>query len=130
MQSIVDWLQNREGPSTVVTPDTHDVRPVTQTAYHFLMPSMPRSACSATPVLHDSFLLPMRIRRLEDGSYLGRASTLPGLNVQADTVEEVLRLAPKIAKALIEAMRAKGVKLPATLATLKPTTNVHLVVAA
>ena len=91
---------------------------------------MPRSACSATPVLHDSFLLPMRIRRLEDGSYLGRASTLPGLNVQADTVEEVLRLAPKIAKALIEAMRAKGVKLPATLATLKPTTNVHLVVAA
>jgi len=72
----------------------------------------------------------MRIRRLEDESYLGRASSLPGLNVQADSVEEVLRLAPRVAKALIEAMRAKGVKLPNMLATLKPTTNVHLVVAA
>jgi len=55
------------------------------------------------------YILPLQIEKLEDGRYLARSPQLPGLNVQADTVEEVVRLAPEIARSLIAAMREKGV---------------------
>ena len=78
----------------------------------------------------DSFLLSMRVRPLGNGRFLGRCASLPGLLVEGESVDEVLRLAPRIARALIGAMREKGVKLPPTLSIVKPTMNVHLVVAA
>ena len=80
--------------------------------------------------LPSPFLLPMRITPLGDGRFLGRCSDLPGLNVEADSIQEVLRLAPKIARSLIEAMREKGVGVPDTLDRAKPPVNIHLVVAA
>jgi len=42
-----------------------------------------------------NYVLPLRIERLGDGQYLGRSSYLPGLNVQADSIEKVVRLARK-----------------------------------
>ena len=58
------------------------------------------------------YVLPLHIEQLEDGRYLGRSPKLPGLNVQGDSIDQVLRLAPKIAGALLAAMRSKGVPLP------------------
>ncbi len=56
--------------------------------------------------------LPLEIRRLEEGVYLATSPVLPGFLVQGDTVEEVLELAPGVARALLEAMREKGVSWP------------------
>ncbi len=58
------------------------------------------------------YVLPLHIEQLEDGRFLGRSPKLPGLNVQGDSIAEVLRLAPKIARSLLAAMRSKGVPLP------------------
>ena len=55
------------------------------------------------------FRLPLVIEQVEDGSYLATSPALEGFLVQADTIEEVITLAPGIAKALLEAMREKGV---------------------
>ena len=82
-------------------------------ASHSPVPTMPKAGRSAKPVLHDPFLLPMSVRQLEDSSHRGRSSSRPGLNVQAGSNEEVLRLAPKIVKSLIDAAREKGIKLTA-----------------
>ena len=76
------------------------------------------------------YLLPIRIEELEDGRYLGRCDKLPGLNVQADSIQEVLRLAPKIARSLIAAMRAKGVALPRGLANARMPLRVQVLVSA
>lgn len=75
------------------------------------------------------YLLPLRIEELEDGRFLGRSPSLRGLNVQADTFDEVLRLAPRIARALIEAMRKKGVPIPRRLARKKTPLRVELLLA-
>ncbi|MFQ5814149.1 MAG: type II toxin-antitoxin system HicB family antitoxin [Anaerolineae bacterium] len=61
------------------------------------------------------YRLPLVIEPLEEGGYLATSPAFPGLLVQADTVEEALALAPGVARALIEAMREKGVPLPAGL---------------
>lgn len=58
------------------------------------------------------YVVPLQIERLDDGRFLARSARLPGLNVQADSVDEVMRLAPKVARALIAAMRSKGVAPP------------------
>ncbi len=50
---------------------------------------------------------------MEDGTYLATSPVLEGFLIQADTIEEVISLAPGVAKALLEAMREKG--LPITL---------------
>ena len=78
----------------------------------------------------EAFLLPMTVKLVGPGRYLGRCRTLPGLNVEAGSIEEVLRLAPRVARALIAAMRDKGVALPPSLQSLKPPARVQLVVAA
>lgn len=78
----------------------------------------------------EPYLLSLRVRPLGDGRYVGRCADLPGLLVEGESIEEVLRLAPKVAKALIEAMREKGVELPRTLASVRPPMSVTLVVAA
>ncbi len=78
----------------------------------------------------DQYLLPLTIERLDDGSYLGRCSRLPGLNVQAGSVDEVVRLAPRVARALISAMRKKGIRVPAALVAAKTPLKVQMLVAA
>ena len=65
--------------------------------------------------MRKSYVLPLHIERLDDGRYLGRCARLPGLNVQGDSIEQVIRLAPKVARSLIAAMRSKGVFLPPNL---------------
>jgi predicted RNase H-like HicB family nuclease len=79
---------------------------------------------------NESFLLSLNVKPLENGRFLGRCAGLPGLLVEGESVEEVLRLAPKVARALIEAMREKGVELPPSLREAKPPVRVNLVVAA
>ena len=58
-----------------------------------------------------SYRLPVVIELLEESGYLATSPVLPGLLVQTDTVEEALALAPGVARALIVAMREKGVPM-------------------
>ncbi len=78
----------------------------------------------------EHYLLPIRIEELEDGRYLGRCSKLPGLNVQGDSIEEILRLAPKVARSLIAAMRDKGVPLPPGLTSARAPFRAQVLVSA
>ena len=54
------------------------------------------------------YQITIEIKQLEEGPYLGTSPDLPGLIVQADSPEEVIRLAPDIAHDLIEVMRQDG----------------------
>ena len=72
------------------------------------------------------YKLPHEIQLLEEGCYLATSPALPGFLVQAETVEEVLRLAPDVAQALIEAMREKGVPLPRALQSVEPPFHAEL----
>ena len=74
------------------------------------------------------YKLPIEIHPLEEGGYLATSPSLPGFLVQAETVEEVLRLAPGVAQSLIEAMREKGVSLPQALQSAEPPFHVELVI--
>jgi predicted RNase H-like HicB family nuclease len=47
-----------------------------------------------------------------NGSYQAASPALDGFLVLADTLDEVLALAPGVARALLEAMQAKGVTSP------------------
>ncbi|MEE9295490.1 MAG: type II toxin-antitoxin system HicB family antitoxin [Phycisphaerae bacterium] len=78
----------------------------------------------------ERYVLPLHIEQLEDGRYLGRSPKLPGLNVQADSIEEVVRLAPKVARSLLVAMRAKGVSVPRGLTAAKTPLRVQVLVRA
>ncbi len=49
--------------------------------------------------------LPLVIEQVEDGTYMATSPVLDGFLVQADTIEEIMTLAPGIAKALLDAMR-------------------------
>jgi predicted RNase H-like HicB family nuclease len=57
--------------------------------------------------LFSPFRLPLVVEQVEDGSYLATSPALAGFLVQADTIEEVIALAPSIAKTLVEAMQEK-----------------------
>ncbi len=74
--------------------------------------------------------LTLDIRRLEEGPYLGTSPDLPGLLVQAATPEEVIDLAPDVARALIAVMLETGQMLPAGLRRLDVPTRVPIVVLA
>ncbi|MBI4333826.1 MAG: type II toxin-antitoxin system HicB family antitoxin [Chloroflexi bacterium] len=76
------------------------------------------------------YKLPLEIRFLEEGCYLASSPALPGLLVQGKTVEEVLRLAPDVAQALIEAMKEKGVPLPDALQSAEPPFHADVLVPA
>ncbi len=57
----------------------------------------------------DMYELRIEVEELDDGGdyrYMGTSPDLPNLIVVGDTVEEVLALAPGVARALIETMRA------------------------
>ena len=75
-----------------------------------------------------SYILPIEIQPLEEGGYLARSPDLPGFLVQADTVEELVGLAPGVAQTLIEAMQEKGIPLPETLHTAEPPFHTDLLV--
>jgi predicted RNase H-like HicB family nuclease len=51
------------------------------------------------------------IEQVEDGTYLATSPALEGFLVQADTLDDVIALAPGIARALMEAKRAHGIPL-------------------
>jgi len=63
---------------------------------------------TGTTVEIASYRLPVVIERV-NGSYQATSPALDGFLVLADTLDEVLALAPGVARALLEAMRAKGV---------------------
>ena len=75
------------------------------------------------------YFLPLQIEELGDGRFLGRSVQLPGLNVQGDSIEDVLRLAPKVAQSLIAAMRTKGVPIPRGLTAVRAPLRVKVLVA-
>jgi len=64
-----------------------------------------------------TYSVTLEIEHLPEGPYLGTSPDLPGLIVQADTPEEVIRLAPDIARDLIEVMQETGQPLPANSRT-------------
>ena len=55
-----------------------------------------------------AYQLTLKIQQLPEGPFLGTSPDLPGLIVQADTAEEVIRLAPAIACDLVEVMQETG----------------------
>lgn len=77
-----------------------------------------------------TYQITLRVERLAEGPYLGTSPDLPGLIVQADTAEQVISLAPEIARDLIEVMRENGEELPPALYREDETLQVCLPVAA
>lgn len=55
-----------------------------------------------------TYRITLEIEHLPEGPYLGTSPDLPGLIVQANTAEEVIRLAPDISHDLIEVMQESG----------------------
>ena len=58
------------------------------------------------------YQITLEIRRLDEGPYLGTSPDLPGLIVQGATPDEVVDLAPDIARDLIAVMVETGEALP------------------
>lgn len=52
-------------------------------------------------------IIEIRVERLPEGVYLATSPDVPGLTVEAETYEEVQRIAPDIALDLIEAELGK-----------------------
>ena len=59
-----------------------------------------------------TYSVTLEIEHLPEGPYLGTSPDLPGLIVQADSPEKVVRLAPDSARDLIEIMQETGQPLP------------------
>ena len=76
------------------------------------------------------YQITLEIQQLPEGPYLGTSPELPGLIVQAGTAEEVVALAPGIAKDLIEVMRETGQSLPVGLEPLEHPFRVTVIVPA
>jgi predicted RNase H-like HicB family nuclease len=72
----------------------------------------------------------LEIEQLPEGPFLGTSPDLPGLVVQADTVEEVLRLAPDVAHDLIAVMVETQQKLPRGVETVTTPWRVPVLVPA
>jgi len=77
-----------------------------------------------------TYTITLEIEHLPEGPYLGTSPDLPGLIVQADTAEEVLRLAPDIARDLIEVMQETGQVARTPLMPLQTPFRVSLAVPA
>lgn len=76
------------------------------------------------------YRITLEIQRLPEGLYLGTSPELPGLIVEASTAEEVVALAPAVAKDLITVMRETGEPLPEGLPPLQDTLRLTLLVPA
>ena len=77
-----------------------------------------------------TYRITLEIEHLPEGPYLGTSPDLPGLIVQAETAEEVIRLAPDIAADLIQVMQEMGQPLPTQLVTLLTPLRVPIAVPA
>ena len=77
-----------------------------------------------------TYSVTLEIEHLPEGPYLATSPDLPGLIVQADTPEEVIRLAPDIARNLIQVMQETGQPLPAKLQPLNTPLRVSVMVPA
>ena len=66
------------------------------------------------------YQITLEIQRLPEGPYLGTSPDLPGLIVQASTAEDVVAIAPAVAKDLIAVMRETGQPLPEGLSLKHP----------
>ena len=76
------------------------------------------------------YQITLEIRQLEEGPFLGTSPDLPGLIVQGASPDEVVELAPDIARDLIEVMLETGEPLPPGLHPLPTPTRISLVVPA
>lgn len=66
-----------------------------------------------------TYEIKLNIEKLAEGPYLGASPDLPGLIVQADSPEQVIALAPEIARDLIQVMRETGQSMPAQLRAIE-----------
>lgn len=76
------------------------------------------------------YQITLEIRRLDEGPYLGTSPDLPGLIVQGATPDEVVDLAPDVARDLIAVMVETGEPLPPNLQQLTAPIRVSIVVLA
>jgi len=76
------------------------------------------------------YRITLAIERLPEGPYLGTSPQLPGLVVQADTADEVISLAPLVARDLIAVMLESGEPLPDGLERLAAPTQLPILVPA
>jgi predicted RNase H-like HicB family nuclease len=76
-----------------------------------------------------NYQLPLEIEPLEEGGYLATSPALQGFLVQADTIEEIFELAPGVARALLEAMKEKGIVPPVDLQIAEPPFRADVLVA-
>ena len=76
------------------------------------------------------YQITLEIRRLDEGPYLGTSPELPGLIVQGASPEEVVELAPDIARELIAVILETGQPLPPGLHPLTIPASIPLVVPA
>ena len=77
-----------------------------------------------------TYKITLEIEHLPEGPDLGASPDLPGLIVQAETAEEVIRLAPDIAADVIQVMQEMGQPLPTQLVTLLTPLRVPIAVPA
>jgi len=76
------------------------------------------------------YQITLEIQKLAEGPYLGTSPDLPGLIVQGASPEEVVELAPDIARELIEVMIETGEPMPPGLRRLPIPARISLVVPA
>jgi predicted RNase H-like HicB family nuclease len=74
------------------------------------------------------YQIALEIQRLEEGPYLGTSPELPGLIVQAATPEEVVDLAPDVARDFIAVLVETEQELPTGLRPLDIPARVPIVV--
>jgi predicted RNase H-like HicB family nuclease len=76
------------------------------------------------------YKITLEIEQLPEGPYLGTSPDLPGLVIQADSMEEVLRLAPDVAHDLIAVMIETQQQLSVGLETITTPGRVPVLVPA
>lgn len=76
------------------------------------------------------YKITLEIEHLPEGPYLGTSPDLPGLVVQADSVDEILKLAPDLAHDLIAVMVETNQPLPVGIETITAPRRVSVLVPA
>ncbi len=76
------------------------------------------------------YQITLEIQKLEEGPYLGTSPELPGLIVEGDSPEELISLAPAVARDLISVMIETGQPLPEGLHSLQAPVRVSLLIPA
>ncbi len=75
------------------------------------------------------YRLPIVVEKV-NGSYQATSPALDGFLVLADTLDEVLALAPGVARALLEAMQEKGITPPIPIEELHFPARIEVLVPA